>query len=42
VVEGNEAKTQGPEKHINIKEYFSQMGFDLLPRVPGLRATFHD
>ncbi len=34
--------TQGPEKHTNIKEYFPEMGFDLLPAVPGRRATSHD
>ena len=30
---------QGPEKHTNIKEYFPEKGFDVLPAVPGHRAT---
>ena len=34
--------TQGPEKHTNIKEYFPEAGFDVLPAVPGRGATFHD
>ncbi len=34
--------TQGPEKHTNIKEYFPETGFDVLPAVSGCRATVHD
>ena len=30
---------QGPEKHTNVKEYFPEKGFDVLPAVPGHRAT---
>ncbi len=33
---------QGPEKHTDIKEYFRETGFDVLPAVPGRRATSHD
>ncbi len=33
---------QGPEKDTNIKEYFPKTGFDVLPAVPGHRATSHD
>ena len=34
--------TQSPEKHTNTKEYFPETGFDVLPAVPGRRATSHD
>ena len=30
---------QGPDKHANIKEYFPEAGFDVLPAVPGRRAA---
>ncbi len=33
---------QGPEKHMNIKEYFQETGFDVLPAVPGRRAPSRD
>ncbi len=33
---------QGPEKHTNIKEYFPETGFDVLPAVPGRKAVFND
>ncbi len=32
----------GPEKHTNIKEHVPETGFDVLPAVPGRRATSHD
>ncbi len=31
--------TQGPEKHITIKEYILETGLDVVPAVPGCRAT---
>ncbi len=34
--------SQGPENHTNIKEYFPDMGLDVLPGVPGRRAVSHD
>ncbi len=33
---------QGPEKNTNMKSYFLEAGFDVLPAVPGRRATNHD
>ncbi len=35
-------EAQGPEKHINRKQYFPETGVDILEGVPGRRASFHD
>ncbi len=33
---------QGPEKHKNMKAYFPETGFHVLPAVPGRRAISND
>ncbi len=42
VFELSGSASQGPEKKINIKEYFPESGFDVSPTVPGRRATVYD
>ncbi len=31
-----------PDKHVHIKKYVPETGFDVLPAAPGRRTTFHD
>ncbi len=33
---------KGLEKSMNTKEYLPEAGFNVLPAVPGRRATFHE
>ncbi len=35
-------QVQGPEKQANIDKYVLEAGFDVLPAVPGHRATSQD